>query len=52
MSEVDELATMKYIKALLVLGRIDFPKTHDIRRLVDMLPPDMRPDLTADEQNR
>jgi len=41
----------KYIKALLVLGRLDFPKTHDIRRLVDMLPPDMRPDLTPAEQN-
>jgi HEPN domain-containing protein len=41
----------KYIKALLVLCRMDFPKTHDIRRLVTMLPPDVRPDLSAVEQD-
>lgn len=41
----------KYIKALLVLGRIDFPKTNDIRRLVDMLTPGLRPDLSPVEQD-
>ncbi|MEW6441827.1 MAG: HEPN domain-containing protein [bacterium] len=42
----------KYIKVLLVLSRTDFPKTHDIRHLVDMLPPDVRPDLSTEEQDR
>jgi len=28
----------KYIKAMLVLNMTDFPKTHDLQRLVDMLP--------------
>lgn len=39
----------KYIKALLVLCRVDFPKTHDIRRLVTILPPGVRPDLSVAE---
>jgi HEPN domain-containing protein len=41
----------KYIKALLVLGRTDFPKTHDIHRLLAMLPPGVRPDLSVAEQD-
>jgi len=41
----------KYLKALLVLNRTDFPKTHDIRRLVEMLPASMRPDLSKAEQD-
>jgi HEPN domain-containing protein len=32
-------AVEKYIKALLTLHGIDFPKTHDIRRLLDLLRP-------------
>ena len=29
----------KYIKALLIIHEVDFPKTHDIERLVQLLPP-------------
>jgi len=29
----------KYIKALLVMHEVDFPKTHDIERLIQLLPP-------------
>ncbi len=28
----------KYLKALLVLRRCDFPRTHDLERLRDLLP--------------
>lgn len=28
----------KYIKALLIIHEIDFPKTHDIERLIQLLP--------------
>jgi HEPN domain-containing protein len=31
----------KYLKALLVLKAIDFPKTHDLRYLVEMIPPEL-----------
>jgi hypothetical protein len=41
----------KYLKALLVLNRTDFPKTHDIRRLTGMLPPRLRPDLSEAERD-
>jgi HEPN domain-containing protein len=42
----------KYLKALLVLDRIDFPKTHDIERLIALLPrrDDIR--LTPEQQGR
>ncbi len=32
-------AAEKYIKALLTWTDVDFPKTHDLRGLLDMLPP-------------
>jgi len=42
----------KYIKALLSFKAIDFPKTHDISELIALLPKGIRPDLTAEEQER
>jgi len=42
----------KYLKALLVFRGIDFPKTHDLERLVAMLPSRLRPRLTNEEQGR
>jgi len=42
----------KYLKALLVLDGIDFPKTHDIERLTALLPARADIRLTAEEQGR
>lgn len=42
----------KYIKALLSFKAIDFPKTHDISELIVLLPKGIRPDLTAEKQER
>ena len=42
----------KYLKAFLVLKSIDFPKTHDIKELVILLPVKSRPKLTPEEQRR
>ena len=42
----------KYLKALLVLRGIDFPKTHDLEKLCALLPAALRPHLTAEEQRR
>lgn len=42
----------KYLKAFLVLKRIDFPKTHDIKELIALLPSNFRPQLTPEEQRR
>ena len=42
----------KYMKALLVSKQTNFPKTHDIAVLVALLPPFMRPDITAEDQER
>jgi HEPN domain-containing protein len=39
----------KYIKALLVHRGIDFPKTHDLGRLVRFLPPDVAMPLSKSE---
>lgn len=40
----------KYLKALLInLGR-DFPKTHNVRVIVALLPANLRPALSASEQ--
>ena len=41
----------KYLKAYLTGVGVDFPKTHDIERLVKMIPRDGRPDLTSEEQH-
>lgn len=45
-------AVEKYIKACLVLRRIDFPRTHNIAELVNLLPDDCRPQLPVEEQER
>ena len=42
----------KYLKALLVLKSIDFPRTHDVGELVALLPAECRPMLTSEEQER
>lgn len=42
----------KYIKALLVLQGIEFSWTHQISALVELLPTNILPDLTAEEQER
>ncbi len=42
----------KYIKALLTLGGIDFPKIHDVGELVQLLPGSQRPKLAPEEARR
>lgn len=42
----------KYIKALLVLKGVAFPKTHNIRVLLDLLEGEAAVDLEAGAQNR
>jgi len=41
----------KYLKAILVLEAIDFPKTHDIEAILKLLPARTRPALSGDEQD-
>lgn len=45
-------AVEKYLKALLVMRGIPFPKTHHIRTLVKLLPPDVKVELSDDEQDQ
>ena len=40
----------KYLKALLVYENKDFSKTHYISALMHMLPANIRPDLSTEEQ--
>lgn len=40
----------KYLKALLAKHAIDFPKTHNIARLLELTPPRARPKLSRAEQ--
>ena len=40
----------KYLKAFLVLKEIDFPKTHDIEKILALLPEDDRVTLSVEEQ--
>jgi HEPN domain-containing protein len=42
----------KYLKVLLVLEEIDFPKTHDIGKIVSLLPGRVRVPLTPEEQRQ
>jgi HEPN domain-containing protein len=42
----------KYLKALLVLEGKDFPRTHDLETLMRLIPIELRPDLSAEEQAR
>ncbi len=41
----------KYVKALLINHGRDFPKTHDLRALLALLPARVWPDLTPEEQH-
>ena len=41
----------KYVKALLINHERDFPKTHNLRVLLALLPASARPDLTSEEQH-
>ncbi|MFH0958378.1 MAG: HEPN domain-containing protein [Pseudomonadota bacterium] len=40
----------KYIKALLIVHEIDFPKTHDIERLIQLLPPNISLPIAVPDQ--
>jgi HEPN domain-containing protein len=42
----------KYLKAILVLEGIDFPKTHDLETLVARIPAGLRPELSSEDQAR
>jgi HEPN domain-containing protein len=42
----------KYIKAYLVLRQVRFPRTHDMKTLVELVPGRSRPPLDAQEQER
>ena len=42
----------KYLKAMLVLEGIDFPKTHNLKSLMGLLPDRACPSLSAEEQQR
>jgi HEPN domain-containing protein len=42
----------KYLKAVLVVEGIDFPKTHDLETLVALVPAGLRPELSPEEQAR
>lgn len=42
----------KYLKAFLVSRDIDFPRTHDIGDLVDLMPRNFRLRLSVEEQQR
>lgn len=42
----------KYLKALLINHELDFPKTHNIAKLIELLPASARPKLSRDEQLR
>ncbi len=42
----------KYLKALLVVDAIDFPRTHSVSVLLDFVAESRRPALTTEEQER
>jgi len=42
----------KYLKAFLVSESVDFPKTHDLERLIALLPPRSRPTLSVEDQGK
>ena len=42
----------KYLKALLTLHSIEFPRTHHLNTLMELLPARARPDLTPVEQEQ
>lgn len=43
-------AVEKYLKALMIVRGIKFPRIHDIERLVRLLPAADRPQMTVEEQ--
>jgi HEPN domain-containing protein len=42
----------KYLKASLVLHGMDFPRTHDLAILIALLPIELRPGMSTEEQAR
>ena len=42
----------KYLKSLLTLRGIPFPKTHSIKELINLLPARIRPNLSKDDQDK
>lgn len=42
----------KYLKALLVVEGLDFPKTHDVEALMALIPTRLRPEIRSEEQAR
>jgi HEPN domain-containing protein len=42
----------KYLKALLVAKGIDFPKTHNLKRLIALVPASLKPEISSEEQVR
>ncbi len=42
----------KYLKALLTFLEIDFPKTHDVGELIQLLPPSHRPPMKIEDQEK
>lgn len=42
----------KYLKAFLVVLKIEFPRTHDIEILISLIPRSIRLSLTVEEQRR
>ncbi len=42
----------KYIKALLVLNAIEFGRTHQLSKLLALVPSSIRPQMTPEEQER
>ena len=40
----------KYLKAYLAFRKVDFPKIHEVEKLISMLPPEARPSLAIEEQ--
>jgi HEPN domain-containing protein len=45
-------AAEKYLKALLICHGLDFPKTHDLGKVAQLLPEGMAVPLSAEEQRR
>jgi HEPN domain-containing protein len=41
----------KYLKAVLTVMEIDFPRTHRIDELLGLIPPAARPDLSSEDQD-
>jgi HEPN domain-containing protein len=40
----------KYLKALLVVEGIDFPKTHDLEAMMELIPARLKPEISSEEQ--